>query len=184
MITFQLAATFIFPALMLVAAFYDLLTMRIPNLLVGIVAAAFLILAFVAGMSLTDIGMHVLAGIAVLVVTFTMFALGWIGGGDAKLAAAIAVWFGFDLLLPFLLYAALAGGVLTVLILLARRAVLPASLFQIGWIEKLHNPKTGIPYGIALAAAALFVYPQSAIIDLATPVVSSTQSLFEQLQAL
>ena len=49
----------------------------------------------------------------VLAVTFVFFALGWIGGGDAKLAAATALWLGFDHLLKYLLYASLFGGVLT-----------------------------------------------------------------------
>lgn len=180
----QIAATFVFPAVMLVAAFSDLLTMRIPNLLVAIVAASFLLMAFLAGMSPNEIGMHLLAGGAVLIVTFTMFALGWIGGGDAKLAAAIALWLGFELLLPFLLYSALAGGVLTIIILIVRRVPLPMPLSRMGWIEKLHNPKTGIPYGVALAAAALLVYPQSGIVELTTPDVISAPSLFDQLQGL
>ena len=116
----------------------------------------------IAGMARPD-RWHVAAGALVLAVTFGMFAAGWIGGGDAKLAAAIGLWFGFDLLLPFLLYASIYGGALTLLILFGRRYLLPAPLMQVGWIERLHNEKTGIPYGIALAAAALMVYPQSAV---------------------
>ena len=47
-------------------------------------------------MPLAEIGMHVAAALAVLVVTFVFFSRGWIGGGDAKLAAATALWLGFD----------------------------------------------------------------------------------------
>lgn len=155
----------IFPALMAFAASSDLLTMRISNKLVLVTAAAFFVLALIAGMAPVEIGWHVAAGAAVLAVTFGMFAAGWIGGGDGKLAAAIGLWFGFDLLLPFLLYASLYGGALTLLILIGRRYLLPAPLMQVGWIERLHNEKTGIPYGIALAAAALMVYPQSAVFN-------------------
>ena len=49
---------------------------------------------------------------------FAMFALGWIGGGDAKLAAAIALWLGWGALLDYSLSAAIYGGALTIVILL------------------------------------------------------------------
>lgn len=153
----------IFPALMAFAACSDLLTMRISNRLVLITAAAFFPLAFFAGLTLPLLGMHLGIAALVLVVTFAMFAAGWIGGGDAKLAAAIVLWLGLDLALPFLVYAALLGGALTLLILIVRRYMLPAPLLNVGWIVRLHDQKTGIPYGIALAAAAMLVYPQSAI---------------------
>lgn len=176
--------TFIFPLLMLVAAFFDLFTMRIPNILVGLVAIAFLALALLMSMDLAAIGLHLAVGATALAVTFILFALGWIGGGDAKLAAAIALWFGFELLLPFLLYAAVIGGALTLIILVARRFMLPASLLGVGWIVKLHDEKTGIPYGIALAAAALLVYPQTPVFEHFADVSSQSEVLFEQLQGL
>lgn len=151
----------IFPLLMAFAACSDLFTMRISNALVALVIAGFLVLAFAAGLSLPEIGMHLAAGALVLAVTFGLFAMGWIGGGDAKLVAAIAVWMGFELLLPYLLYAAVFGGVLTLLLLVGRRYALPGPLLKAGWLVRLHHPKTGVPYGIALAIAAMLVYPQS-----------------------
>ncbi|WP_425502638.1 A24 family peptidase [Pelagibacterium limicola] len=157
------ALLFVFPALMAFAAFSDLLTMRISNKLVLATAASFFVLALVVGFDIAQIGWHIAAGALVLAITFGFFAAGWIGGGDAKLAAAIALWFGFEPMLPFLLYASIYGGALTLLILIGRRYMLPAPLMQIGWIERLHNEKTGIPYGIALAAAALMVYPASPV---------------------
>ncbi len=86
--------------------------------------------------------------------------MGWIGGGDAKLAAATALWFGFDYLLDYLVYASLFGGVLTLLLIQFRRLPLPALLARQKWILRLHDNGGGVPYGIALAAAALIVYPQ------------------------
>lgn len=156
-------ALFIFPALMAFVAFSDLFTMRISNRLVLITAALFPVAALIAGLPLQDIGLNAAMGLLVLALTFGLFAAGWIGGGDAKIAAAIALWMGPTLVLPFLLYAALIGGVLTLAIIVARGFMLPASLLQVGWIEKLHDKKTGIPYGIALAAAGILVYPQTAI---------------------
>ena len=63
-----------------------------------------------------------------LVVAFVFFARGWIGGGDAKLAAATALWLGFDHLLAYLLYASLFGGLLTLVLLQVRTMPLPSLL--------------------------------------------------------
>src|ERR1700674_1003077 len=103
----------LFPATMAFAASSDLLTMTISNRITLTLFIGFFVLAYVAGMSQEELISHMGAGILVLVVTFVFFALGWIGGGDAKLAAVTALWFGFDQLLAYALYASLLGGVLT-----------------------------------------------------------------------
>lgn len=148
----------LFPALMAFAASSDLLTMTISNRVSLILAGSFFALAIWSGMPLGQIGMHVAAGLAVLVVTFTFFARGWIGGGDAKLAAATALWLGFDQLLNYLIIASLLGGVLTLLIMRFRLMPLPAMLAEQEWAKRLHRMDAGVPYGIALAIAALVVY--------------------------
>jgi prepilin peptidase CpaA len=151
----------LFPALMAFAASSDLLTMTISNRLSLALAGGFFLLMIVTGMSLHAAGMHVAAAATVLVVAFVFFSLGWIGGGDAKLAAATALWFGFDYLLDYLIYASLFGGALTLAIIQFRKIPLPAVLARQGWILRLHETDAGIPYGIALAAAALAVYPKT-----------------------
>jgi prepilin peptidase CpaA len=98
---------------------------------------------------------------AVLAAGFLGFARGWIGGGDVKLAAASALWLGFDHLFDYLIYASLLGGALTLLIMMFRLMPLPGAVANWRWAERLHQPDAGIPYGIALAAAALVVYSQS-----------------------
>jgi prepilin peptidase CpaA len=151
----------LFPAAMAFAAASDLLTMTISNRLSLALAAAFFVVALSIGMPLADIGRHVLASAVVLAVTFVFFARGWMGGGDAKLAAATALWLGFAHLLDYLLLAALIGGLLTLALLAVRRHPLPAALARKPWIARLHDIKGGIPYGIALAAAGLMVYPHT-----------------------
>lgn len=151
----------LFPALMAFAASSDLLTMTISNRLSLALAGGFFLLMIVTGMSLHAAGMHVAAAAIVLVVAFVFFSQGWIGGGDAKLAAATALWFGFDYLLDYLIYASLFGGALTLAIIQFRKIPLPAMLARQGWILRLHETDGGIPYGIALAAAALAVYPKT-----------------------
>jgi len=159
----------IFPALMTFAAAYDLTTMTIPNRLTAAVAVAFLVVAVLSGMPLSEIALHIAAGLAVLVLTFAMFTAGWVGGGDAKLAAAIALWLGFADLLDYLMLASILGGLLTLGLLAARRYPLPRPLVSLPWAMRLHAPETGIPYGIALAAAAVVILPHAEVLLRAYP---------------
>jgi prepilin peptidase CpaA len=151
----------LFPALMAFAAASDLFTMKISNRVSLMLAAGFLMLAAGSGMSFNDILMHVAAGAAVLVAGFVCFARGWVGGGDAKVATAAALWFGFAHLMNYLLYASLFGGALTLLLLQFRQWPLPVAFAGQTWIARLHDKQTGIPYGIALAVAALMIYPET-----------------------
>jgi prepilin peptidase CpaA len=151
----------LFPAMMAFAASSDLLTMTISNRVSLILIGGFFLFALVIGMSGSTMLWHIGAGCTVLAVAFGCFAMGWIGGGDAKLAAATALWFGFDHLMPYLFYASLLGGGLTLLLLSFRTLPLPQYLAAQEWVQRLHDKKSGVPYGIALAAAALLVYPDT-----------------------
>jgi prepilin peptidase CpaA len=159
----HMLALLFFPAVMAWAAASDLLTMRITNRLVLTLLAGFAVVVPLSGMPLDMLYNHLMAGGIVLAVAFAFFAFGWIGGGDAKFAAVTALWLGLPLLLPYAVYSALWGGVLTVFILSLRRWPLPASLISVTWIDRLHDAKAGVPYGIALAAAAMLVYANSFI---------------------
>jgi prepilin peptidase CpaA len=157
----DLARLLLFPALMAFAAASDLFTMTISNRVSLALVAGFLVLALLTGMGLHDILSHVGAGAAVLAVAFACFAMGWVGGGDAKVAAGAALWFGFGHLLDYLLYASLFGGGLTLLLLQFRQWPLPYALAGQTWLLKLHAKESGIPYGIALAIGALMIYPET-----------------------
>jgi prepilin peptidase CpaA len=152
----------LFPALMAFAASSDLFTMTISNRVSLILVGGFLGLAWFSGMSLNDVLIHLGAAAAVLAVTFVFFARGWIGGGDAKLAAATALWLGFDHLMAYLLYASIFGGILTLAMIRFRLMPLPQALAEQEWVKRLHRLDGGVPYGIALAAAALLIYPDTA----------------------
>jgi prepilin peptidase CpaA len=156
----------LFPALMAFAASSDLFTMTISNRITLVLIAGFFVLALWSGMSPHDMLWHVSAGAAVLAVGFAFFARGWIGGGDAKLAAAIALWLGFDHLMAYLLYASIFGGLLTLAIIGFRLMPLPKTLVEKHWAKRLHQADGGVPYGIALAAAALLIYPDTALMAL------------------
>lgn len=149
----------VFPSLMAFAASSDLLTMTISNRISLALIAGFLVLAAFAGLGLQEIGMHFLAGGLMLVLAFICYLRGWVGGGDAKLAAATALWFGFEFLYDYILWASLFGGILTLAIIRFRQLPLPESLSRHAWIARLHEQHAGVPYGIALAASALALYP-------------------------
>jgi prepilin peptidase CpaA len=157
----DVARLLFFPALMAFAAASDLFTMTISNRVSLALAAGFLALALASGMAPSDILMHLAAGAIVLVGAFACFAFGWIGGGDAKVAASAALWFGFAHLLNYLLYASLFGGALTLLLLQFRQWPLPYQLAGQAWLLRLHAKDSGIPYGIALAIGALLIYPET-----------------------
>jgi len=158
----------LFPAMMAFAASSDFLTLTISNRVSLILVGGFVALAVIAGVSAADVLSHLAAGCVVLVAAFSLFARGIIGGGDAKLAAATALWLGFDHLLPYLLYASLLGGALSVGLIWFRMAPLPDWLARHDWAQRLHGKDAGVPYGIALAAAALAVYPQTPWMAIAT----------------
>ncbi|MBV8240997.1 MAG: prepilin peptidase [Hyphomicrobiales bacterium] len=158
----------LFPAMMAFAASSDFLTLTISNRVSLILVGGFVALAVIGGVSAADVPSHLAAGSVVLVAAFSLFARGIIGGGDAKLAAAAALWLGFDHLLPYLLYASLLGGALSVGLIWFRMAPLPDWLSRHDWAQRLHGKDASVPYGIALAAAALAVYPQTPWMAIAT----------------
>ena len=151
----------VFPALMAFAASSDLFTMTISNRITLALVGGFVAVALISGMSPSDMLAHAGAAATVLAVTFVFFARGWIGGGDAKLAAATALWLGFDHLAAYLLYASIFGGALTLAMIKFRHMPLPHVLAKQEWVMRLHRLGGGVPYGIALAAAALLIYPDT-----------------------
>lgn len=160
----ELATLVLFPALMAYAAVSDLLTMRISNRVSIALVAAFLALALTSGMPLQVVLMvHIACGAAVLILTFALFSFGWIGGGDAKLAAATAVWLGWPNLFDYGLQASILGALLTIGILYLRKYRLPERLRNRQWLARLHAAGNGVPYGIALAVAGLAIYPETAV---------------------
>lgn len=160
---FQSALMLVFPVAMAFAAATDLLTYKIPNVISIALVVAFLALAPFIGLSWTGFAMHVAAFAAVLAVGFGLFSLNLFGGGDAKLLAAAALWVGFERLLDYMLLVAICGGILAVLLILFRRITLPQFAREKAWIARLHDRTAGIPYGIALAAAALWIYPTTKV---------------------
>jgi len=157
-----LVASLTFGAAMLGAGMMDLLTMKIRNWLVLALLASYAALAPAAGLDPVTIGWSVVTALVVLLCTFLLFAVGWIGGGDAKLAAVTALWLGAEQTLDYIFYTALFGGVLSAILLGFRTLELPFGGRASPWITRLHMHETGVPYGLAMAPAALLVFPHTA----------------------
>lgn len=153
----------VFPGMMALAAAMDLLTMTIPNRVSLALALSYFALAFALRAPPHDVLLNVSCAAAVLFATFLMFSRGWIGGGDAKLAAATALWFGWASIFDYGLMAALCGGALTLVILAVRSVSLPGFLTRQAWLARLKEKGAGVPYGIALAAAGLIQFPHTDI---------------------
>ena len=159
MFVFQSALMLIFPVAMAFAAATDLLTFKIPNRISIALVAAFIVVAPFSGLSWSALLVHAATFAVVLAIGIALFSAGLFGGGDAKLLAAASLWVGYDRLGMYVAMVAICGGLLAIVLLAFRRIDLPETIRQQGWIARLHDPKAGMPYGIALAAAALWVWP-------------------------
>lgn len=155
----------LFAAVLLFAAASDLYAYKIPN-----AASLCLLAAFPVAVALApgDVPLLGHLGIAALVfgVGFVLFVLGGIGGGDVKLLAATSLWLGPQAILAFLLAVGLAGGALGLAVLIARKlAGLPVLAACQRRLPKLLQGGQPVPYGVAIAAGALFVAARLPIVS-------------------
>lgn len=151
------------PALAIVAGLKDLTSMTIPNWISGILILGFFPAALVVGLPFTTVAVHVGIAVAALLAGMCMFALRWIGGGDAKFMAAACLWLGLTGSGVFLLWTAIIGGLFCIGLLSARAYFRPFVLGAPKWMQTLLEPKGDIPYGVAIAAGALVAFPASAM---------------------
>lgn len=140
----------LFYGLLVGAGVFDVLKFRIPNLIVVAFLALFLVAAVFAPGPVDWLD-HLGAGAVVLVCAALLFHFNLLGGGDAKLLAALAIWMGFQRLLPFLIAVSVLGGVLALMLLLARPVC--ARFPAISWPLSL-LPGHPLPYGVAIGGGA------------------------------
>ena len=134
--------------LLVAAALIDMRTFTISNRLNLTVACLAPVYWLAAGLPLwPDIAMQVAAGLAVFVVLAVAFYVGMMGGGDVKLAAALALWFPPGATVRFIVLMSLAGGVLTLALVGAHRA-------------RRREGRPQIPYGVAIAFGGLAILAQ------------------------
>lgn len=155
------------PALVIAAGLKDLTSMTIPNWISAILVVAFFPAAFLMGLPVMTVAVHLGVALIALFVAAGMFALRWIGGGDAKLTAAACLWLGVSGSGMFLLWTGLMGGLFCLFLIFARAqapALMPAG--APGWVSRLMEPRGDIPYGVAIAAGALMAWPSSPLMNL------------------
>ena len=151
----------VMPVLVIIGGLHDLTTMKIPNWISGLLVLGFFPAAFATGVPLMDMAIALGIAFAALLVGMAMFALRWIGGGDAKLMAAASLWLGLSGIAPFLAFTALVGGGFCLVLMAARAQLQVFALNAPGWVTRLMQPKGDIPYGVAIAAGALLAFPAS-----------------------
>ena len=155
----------VFPFCMVFAAVSDMLSMTIANRVSLVLIATFAVVAPLTGMEWATYGWHFAAAGLALSVTFVMFAIGGMGGGDAKLIAASSLWMGFKFnLLGYLLTSSVIGGVLALLILSYRKSPLADMTGTNMFLRHFADRKGGIPYGLALGLGGLIAYPDSPLV--------------------
>ena len=160
----QYLLVLVFPALVAVGGLRDLTSYIIPNWISLAIVGAFLPAALAAGVSPQEMALSAGVGAAGLVAGMIMFALGWIGGGDAKLFAAASLWIGWPACLPYLAYTGIAGGALAMGLLGLRSAMVKPFLpVNPRWFGRLTEPGESVPYGVAIAVGALAAFPNSTL---------------------
>jgi prepilin peptidase CpaA len=161
----RILALALFPAALILAALRDVTSYTIPNRISLALLAAFVPVALLAGMSPPAIGASAMVGVAMLGAGVGMFALRWIGGGDAKVIAVGALWLGWPAVMPFAVWTALAGGGLAVILMCGRRLGQPIVARGPPWVGRLLTPGGDVPYGLAICFGALMAYPASPIVQ-------------------
>ncbi len=106
-----------------------------------------------------DAAIRIGVGVAVFLLFAGAFYLNAMGGGDVKLAAALALWFAPSETLKLIVIMSIAGGVLTLIVVCAhrwRKKIVPEEGLPEGSVE----PRPEVPYGVAIAAGGLWLLAQ------------------------
>ncbi|HEY5107125.1 MAG TPA: prepilin peptidase [Caulobacteraceae bacterium] len=150
----------LFAALVVFAAVRDAVSYTIPNWVSAALVAIAIPTALILGVPTQAILAAVIVAVVLLGAGMVMFALKWMGGGDAKLMAAAALWIGLPGIASFFLYTGLAGGILALGLIGARSAFLrPFAASGPAWVGRLATPGAAAPYGVAIAMGALAAFP-------------------------
>ena len=144
------------------AGIKDTLTFKIPNWMNATFVILFVPAAFAASIGWQAAGIHLLVGMAALVISFGLFSFNLFGGGDAKMIPGVLLWIGPAGVMHFLFGMVLVGGLLGLVLLIVRKAV-PAEVAP-GFAQKILSQKKDIPYGVAIAAGAFLAAPKSPLL--------------------
>lgn len=161
MITLQILALMTFPMLLLIAAISDIRAFIIPNHVNLALVAAWPFAVLMCNVGLVEASFAVGLSVVMLILCFCLFAAGWLGGGDAKLIAAVTLWVGPVMVLPFVFKMVFAGASLAIILFMLRRFPLPVFAVKFDWVTSLYERKRDIPYGVAIAIGGIAVWPMT-----------------------
>ena len=149
--SFGLALIVVLGALLVAAGIEDARTREIANRKNAAIALLAPLWWWAMGLGWSDVGIQLLVATIVFAVFLGTFAAGWMGGGDVKMIAAIALWLPLGSLVDMLMVMAVLGGAITLLLMFDQRRRRRAEA----------TPRAiEVPYGVAIAAAALLALPQ------------------------
>ncbi len=156
----------LYSLLLCAAAAFDTWKFIIPNAITVALIVLFIVTALLLPieMNLMDWLSHVGAAAAMLVGGAILFAFNKMSGGDVKLLTAVAFWAGFDYLVELLLYVAIAGGGLAIVLIVLRRLILSLRTAITG-LGKVKMPRVllegeAVPYGLAIAPTSIYLGTQ------------------------
>jgi prepilin peptidase CpaA len=133
----------------------DLRSRRLPNLGVAGFAGLYLFEAAFTGSTRASLEAHAAAGALSLAAAALLFRFGWLGGGDAKLAAAVFLWSGPACATLVLLVVSVCGSFVGISVLavglMVRSDALGGVAKRLAWVA----PKRGVPYGVALVLGGI-----------------------------
>ena len=151
-----------FVLLLLIAAGYDITSYRIPNWLVVVTACLFFPVAVLQPID-TDWLMHLGSAFAMLALGIFAYCFKWLGAGDVKLLAAVAIWIELGTLPNLIFYVALSGAGLAIAVLLMRRLLtsigtqFTAATKIIASLPRVFQADEKIPYGVAIAIGSIWL---------------------------
>lgn len=140
-------------AFLVVAAAFDVVKRRVPNALVAPLAVAGVAAQWSSG-GATGAALGLVVGASVLALLVLPWVAGLLGGGDAKLAAAAAIWLGPPRLLSFVIFVAVAGAPVAILARLSHRLALRRLVVQARSdgvaLDDLQPPEETAPVAVAV----------------------------------
>jgi len=150
----------VFPLVMVAAMITDARRFEIPNSLPLALVLAWPVVAVAGDLPGLQIAWACAIACGLLLLGIALYAFAILGGGDAKLIAAAALWTGAGETGSFLLYTALLGGLVALGVMLARhQTLLPAALARRTLVTRLRG-EAHVPYALAIGPAGLLVYPR------------------------
>lgn len=145
------------PALAAIAAaWWDFRYFRIPNALALGLLLLFFPVAWLFGFDAAQFWLHLKVGAGAFLLSFLLFLARLWGGGDAKLFPVLCLWLGWPASLSFAIAMVLAGGVISLILLIVRKIPWPEPAKRHPWLRRLLGARRAVPYAAAMAAGVFW----------------------------